>query len=548
MAPQPAKYLPLKLRLRFWPKYWQQLMNILWTGVFVLFGMLASLWFRCFIPNATGAVKLRRQLHDMTTRLRGSADDLPSQPRTVLESTIESCYSGLKKFPKFLPGFSTALTEVQANVIMCSSWVDTAYGVANVLGEARRLLQLGLPPTLMYLIEDRCDHALRPFLSGFTKPEESQAMSEALKDAQKYLDAGSQNTPVPELEAMIKEREDRVRPALQSLGQDYPSHAQLFGQLQNLMQQTLSPQIYKDLDTFSLKTELLWKYRDLARRYGATTFPPTAPNTPPGPQTALERMAARYEDFLSFVNAESYESLNMARIYMAEMEQDVYPAALIKELAKDPPAVEIHTAPSPVEPGVPVHYSLRFNRDSLNQKAAVHEWALRWKFQNESGAVTTTTVPPSQVARSAGQTAAPAVQPALTVSGPAAGVTETETGWDIYHRFPEKGTHSVSVTLVAFDGAVVPSSGPIQTEVVMKENDEREHRGVWWKPWTWTPEAKIEGLRVAFVLVIALAGVFVTARQKVEETGLFQGVAALIGLGFAADIVKNALSDKPGDK
>src|ERR1035438_147527 len=100
-------------------------MNILWTGAFVLFGMLASLWFRCFIPNATGAVKLRRQLHDMTTRLRGSADDLPSQPRTVLESTIESCYSGLKKFPKFLPGFSNALTEVQANVIMCSSWVDT---------------------------------------------------------------------------------------------------------------------------------------------------------------------------------------------------------------------------------------------------------------------------------------------------------------------------------------------------------------------------------------------------------------------------------------
>jgi hypothetical protein len=540
MSPQPAKQIPLKLRLRFWSKYVQQAINIFLTAAFVLIGMLASLWFRCFIPNATGAVKVRRQLHDMDLKLKGIGDDLPSQPRTVLESTIASCYHRLSDIPKFLPGFSSALIEVQTNVAMCSSWVDCAYSVADVLGEARRMLQFGLPPTLMNLIEDKCDHALRPFLSGFTKPDEVQAMNNALKDAQKYLEAAVVNSPVPDLENIIKDRESRISPALLQLRRDYPSHTGLFDQVEAQMKAVLSPSLYLERDTFSLKTELLMRYRDLALRAGATAFPPavaaaaTVGGVPVMRPTALNRMANRYDDFLSFTNTESYQSLNMARIYLAEMQQDFYPAALIAELAKDPPAIEIHAAPSPVEPGVPVHYSLRFVRDALNQVAAVQEWTLRWRFQDASDSGVEATVSASR--------------PAARISDTDTGATETETGWDIYHRFRASGTHTVSVTLVDFNGDPVPTSKPIEIPVVMHASSDRATRGNWWRPWSWTAEAKIEALRVGFVLVIALVGVFVTARQRVEQAGLFEGVAGLVGIGFAADTVKNALTDKPGDK
>lgn len=573
MAPQPGKLLPLKLRLVFWPKYLEQAFSIFFTAALVLLGMLASLWFRCFIPNATGSIKVRRQLREMDLRLEGVGGDLPSQPRTVLESTIASCYHRLREIPKFLPGFSTALTEVQANVNMCSVWVDCAYSVAGILGESRRMLQSDMPPTLMHLIEDACDHALCPFLSGFTKPEELEAMKNAVKKAQNYLDAAVAGSPIPDLEDIVKTRESRIGdPVLGQLRTDYPAHNGLFNQVDAVMKLPLSPSIYRERDTFSLKADLLKRYRDLALREGATQFPPQAVAAAAASgssvvrKTMLDRLAERYPDFLSFVDTESYQSLNMARIYLVEMQQDFYPAALIAELAKDPPAIEIHMAPSPVEPGVPVHYSLRFIRDALNHVAAVQEWTLRWKFEDASGGTAEATVAPSQSANS-------------RASETNTGLTEAETGWDIYHRFTAAGTHKVSVTLVAFNGDKIPTSKPIETSVamrdwsrranrgrwwwplslvlssqpaeppvVMRDWSGRANRGQWWWPLSWSPEAKIEGLRVAFVLVIALAAVFVSARQKVEESGLFEGAAALVGIGFAADIAKNALTDNPGDK
>jgi hypothetical protein len=215
------------------------------------------------------------------------------------------------------------------------------------------------------------------------------------------------------------------------------------------------------------------------------------------------------------------------------MQQDFYPAALMAELMKAPPAIEILAAPSPVEPEVPVHYSLRFTRDALNQVAALREWTLRWEFQDAAspaGEVAVTTSPSS----------------AATAAADASS-TETEMGWDIYHRFRAAGRHTVSVELVASNGDLIPTSKPIEIPVVMTASG-RSARGSWWQPVSWTAEAKIEALRVAFVLIIALAGVFVGARQKVEQTGVFEGAAALLGIGFAADILKNALSDKPGAK
>jgi hypothetical protein len=192
---------------------------------------------------------------------------------------------------------------------------------------------------------------------------------------------------------------------------------------------------------------------------------------------------------------------------------------------------------------VPVHYSLRFIRDTLNHVAAVQEWTLRWKFEDASWGTTETTAETTAEA-----TVAPTRSADTSVSETNAGITEAETGWDIYHRFTAAGTHKVSVTLVAFNGDMIPTSKPIEAPVVMRAWSARANRGRWWWPLNWSAEAKIEGLRVVFVLVIALAAVFVSARQKVEESGLFEGAAALVGIGFAADIAKNALTDKPGDK
>src|SRR5262249_26112540 len=159
---------------------------------------------------------------------------------------------------------------------------------------------------LMSLIEDKCDRALRPFLSGFTKPEEVQAMGNALKEAQEYVEAAAANSPIPDLEDIIKDREARIGPALGQLRKDYPSYTGLFDQTEAQMRIALAPSFYQERDTFSLKAELLMRYRDLALRAGATVFPPAVAAAAAAVgsgasirrETALDRMAVRYDEFL----------------------------------------------------------------------------------------------------------------------------------------------------------------------------------------------------------------------------------------------------------
>lgn len=543
MPPQPPKLLPLKLRFRFWSRYWQQGWNVALTGVLIFAGMFLSLVYRYMIPNTATRIKIRRQLAAMKRKVSGIDENLPTQPRTVLEATIESCKQNLRAVPSFSPAAASLLTEVQANATMCSAWIDCAYTVAEILAEAWLELQMGLPPTLMRMIDEKCANALRLFLSGFTKPEELQAMNDAAKDARKYLDAAKNGDPVPDFVDVLKKRLDLLKPALQSLQTSYPGYANLFSQAASLPTE-ISPENYRDMDIITTKVKLLAEYRDLALRVGATTFPPPAPAG--NPLSAVERMGAHYAKFLAYVNTESYESLNTARVLLAEMEQDFYPQALIDELARNRDCVEILKVPSPVEPGVPVHYSLRFVRTALNHVAAVKEWSLVWKFIDD---------PATVKAKKSGYSLSRMLSwfrkpsDSIKAANPDAGVTKETVartpGWDVYHRFKEQGEHQVSVEIFDIDGQQILKD-PLSSPVATKPNGSVKRR--WFKPKTWTGEARIEALRMSFVFLIAICGVFTTARAKVEQAGIFEGAAALVAIGFAADIVKSAISNNPGEK
>jgi hypothetical protein len=519
-----AKQLALKIRVRFWPKYWQQFFNVVTTAFFILLGMAASLLYRYFIPNAVTAARIKRQLRDMKRRLDGIDENLPTQPRTVLQATRESLEHELGEAgPLFSPAVSSKLAVVQSNTSMCDAWIETAYTAAEILGNARQSLQTGLPPTLMRITQAKCESALHPFLSGFTKPEEQQAMNDALKGARLYLDAAGQENPIPDLEDIFKKRQKFItrdqlgtaeEPGL--LRKAFPEYGGLFDQTAEIIGD-VDPTKYRDFDIVTLKVTLLIRYRDLSLRRDPQ-FP--ASMTAGDRKNALERMAAHRDKFLAYVNSESHESLNMARVLLAEMEQDFYPDALIDEIHKDPPGIEILGVPSPVEPGVPVHYSLRFIRTALNHVAAVQEWSLIWRFLEHSE--------PKQE----------------TITEAVARTPETQAGWDVYHRFKDTGSHLVAVDIFDIDGHQITDK-PISLTISMEDKPPERK---WYQPSTWPDEERIEYLRMAFVLFLALAGVFTAARSKVEQLGIFEGAAALVAIGFAADVVKSVISDKPGEK
>jgi hypothetical protein len=266
----------------------------------------------------------------------------------------------------------------------------------------------------------------------------------------------------------------------------------------------------------SKQASLLWDYRDLAMRRGAGVFPPPAiaaaaavggTAAPAAPTNALSRMALLDGEFRAYIQAESYESLRIAQLLLTEMHQDFYPPLLVAAAAKTPPALEMHAAPSPVQTLVPTALSLRFERAELNETAALREWTCSWDFGDN---------------------------------------TDPEKGWDVYHCFLKKDNYVVTASLMDLQGNPIVTGQPIKRTIEVVDSTPAKKRG--FRIPTITPEAKVEAMQLAFVLAIALSGLYATARGKVETLDGPTAVLAVIAIGFGADTLKNLLTQKPGQQ
>jgi len=302
-----------------------------------------------------------------------------------------------------------------------------------------------------------------------------------------------------------------------ALTQSFPSFAGVLTQVAKSATTPVTPDQYADRDTFSLQAEMLCVYRDLGLRRGAAVFPPpvtaaaaavgaASGGIAPAPPTALDRMVARDGLFRGYVQPAAYSSFRIAEVLLDEMRKDFYPEALLDEIAKNPPAVQICADPSPVQTRTPVHFSLRFIRQELNEQAAIREWTCSWDFGDGS---------------------------------------KPEIGWDAYHLFQIAGKYAVTVTLSDLRGNPVHKPGQITKEIEVGIDSEATKENSYFRL---TPEAKVEAMQLAFVLILALSGVWATARGKVEEMSGPGAALTLIGIGFGADTLKNLMTQKPGEQ
>lgn len=512
IPPQAPKMLPLKLRLRFWSAVPQQVSEFFWTMLLLLAGALASMAARYFIPNAVGALKLRRQLDQLDGKVAGMSDNVSSKWQVLLAYNLETCRAGLHDFPWAFPAFATRLADLQVQTDMFSQWVNTAYGVGSALDQVSPLLQNGrMPPTVLDLVEQSCQAALQPIESGMTNADELQGMKTALKTAQDLIAAVRTSVPIPTLDGKIQEREKRLQAAgvMDALFARFPEFAGLLTQVAANLGAALSAAVYVDRDMLSQKAEMLMEYASLEQRIGAGALAAQVGGAP----VALNATRARLQDGLqrleNHIAPDSDQSLQKARLFLTEMRQDFYTTALTQAVNSAQPALEIHVDPSPIETGVPIHFSLRFVRDELNDIAAVQEWTCRWSFDDDA---------------------------------------PEESGWGTYHRFTSAGNRNVSVSIVDLQGNAVTAQPIGHTYAVTAPAVVRRGWRGWLRRLRLTPEAKVEAAQLLIVLAVALFGVFASARTKIETLGPFSAAAALVGLGFGADTLKNLITQKPSDK
>jgi hypothetical protein len=310
----------------------------------------------------------------------------------------------------------------------------------------------------------------------------------------------------------------------------------LIDQTKKTVPTPLDPKNYGDRDRLSLKLDVLKQYLELRERAphlptavqaadvdrqadsaqapeataeaGSTPGVPTqdeatalpaiadttsVPKTAQVKETAYDRLSRRRKRLSEDIGPESYSSLRNGLLFVREMQEDIY-ADEILVAQVDKGALSITTIPQAVEADQPVELALKFQRDDLNICAARREWECTWDFGDDS--------PP-------------------------------ECGWEVTHCYSKPAVYDPKVTIIGLRGDAVtktPISGKVRVAPRFAEQSSAEN--------------VLEGARLGLILVVAVVGLMATARQQIQSLTFLQAVGLVFGLGFAADSLKNLITQK----
>lgn len=507
--PQKPVVLPLSLRFRFWTDGLQDAVNLLCVFALLLLGGILSIWVHCGMPNTTRALALRRRLAAVRDRINGLGDNVDSRWRVLLNATERSVAERLESEFWIFPSFAAVLDNATKDAEMLEGWTDCAYAVSLAVQETRQQISRGLPPTVLRWIEEKSNQAIEPIGTGFTSPDELQAMRAAAKSVADLLAAAAHGSPIPDLEKAIAERESRVSDTEKEnrLKDCLPKEfATLIQQVAAFAGTPIKPEMYFDRDTLSWKVDLLHQYSDLAARLTPATMATASGGNPAPspPSAALRRLVQQQDRFFDYLRPEAPESLRQAETFLLEMKQDIYADALQRELEMNPPALEFSCRQSSIEPGEAVPMSLRFQRSILNSAAARAEWTVDWNFGDQS---------------------------------------LDERGWDIYHVYAKAGSYPVNIAIRKTDDLAVAFKMPAKDMPVGSTQDGKISLSRAWR--YFSPEFKLEFSRLLLVLAAAVIGLLATAQQQAQNLSLLQAAGAVMALGFGADTLKSLLTQKP---
>ena len=500
---QPPKVLPLRVRERFWSDGMQEAMNLAFLFLLLCVGGIVSIWVNCGMPNTTRALALRRRLKTAKAKIEGLGEDIGSRWRVMLFAYRDRLKDRLYGTWWVFPSYATVLDFLDKDVATFETWVQRAYDVALIAQEAKPH-RSSVPPTVVQSIKEECRKALQPMETGFTVDEEAQVMLTSAREARRLLAAAIARQPMPELEAAIAEREQRIAADQILLSQSLPAE---FHPLINEVAaagQPVKPVEYFARDFASRKLEILREYCHLERRMGAAQMGQVvggqAPAPLPGPRARLQQPAA---DLLDNLRLESVDALERAERLLLQIKQNVYTADLRAELVKQPPAASIGHTPSRIETRRPARFTLRFDRRDLSVAGGCGLHCL-WEFGD--GEI-------------------------------------LDEDCEVHHAFSRPGDYTVTASITDENGSRVASLTTNLT--VTPEQPSAGGSGAFAKLWRWfAPETMLEASRLLLVLAIAVVGLFAAAQQQIQNLTFLQAVGAAFALGFGAGTLKNLITER----
>ncbi len=498
----PRKPIPIRARLRYGSELEQVTLGTIIVGILLFLGGLSSLLLRYWVPNRMAGIDLKEQLEVIARRTRALSNGLDSSVRVLVRVQRHRLGELVKSRIPFSPDWANTLAQSSKSVSTIARQLDLLESIDRQKGdlEAKRFAPSPVAPTLVNRVEGWLLTATDKLRAAEPKDTELQAAQAAISEGDTLLRTITQ--PNLTFAQEIVDRLTGIRqhftlppPAGGTLQRMAPTVPNLIAALNTAapVASAVGGANYFNFDLLELRLRLLREYIDL---YDGSTPQDqvTLSGTPQSPEAG----------FLASLNTPTWAGYRSAAQAYRQMAEKIYVDDVVAAIQGT--QLGISSYPPGPAPYDPVRFRVCFQNDILNHCGALEDLACHWTFAH------------------------------------AGNLRWTETGWDVWHYFPAKGSYDVEVTFSNKAGQAIrpaaAAANPPPPPITLRARVEVQTN----PSWIFGERTRLELVRFSIVFVATLLGLLAGARDQLVKLDLVGGVIAVFLLGFSADTIKNMLT------
>ena len=488
----PAKSVPIKVHLNYHPGWVRQVIG---NGIILLVliaGGVASLLVNAYLPNRLRSVAAEEKLSSLARRISGVSTKIDSRLRVFIRVERLRLSNMLKGRWHVSPDFADALTQSNEAIAALTARVDAT---EQIDAERHRFdsLRTKLPPTLLSRIDDDLQRAAD--LLRKARPSQADidlarvSISKASELISKSAEMLSGEAPDDEFVKNLAKHHTYLKAGFDRFkGSEVYSRfeKQVPGPFKRLAEPapdsaTTSPRDYTSLDTDFAKLAVILDYISLHEARSQDL------------QAKLKEPDAR---IMEMVVASSWECIRAAQLVVRQVQCGFYEKDLREQL---PQAVSIELDRQLARVDEAVEYSLRFHHPVLDRTAAREEWLYNWTFDD----------------------------------------TQEERGWSAWHYYPSAENKTVSVKFLDAKGKPVTDTNGNEIKIEKPVNVQPQVADRFGR------RARVEAARLGIGLLVAVVALAAGAKEQLLKLEILPGLLAVFVIGFAADTVKNLVTQSP---
>jgi hypothetical protein len=550
IAPQPSgarsHVLHASTKLRFYPNFGGVLNNATLI-LFLFLGAITSLVLKLWLPNTRRKLKLKEDLELLGRQIADVSGRVGARPTVILRVQQKRLLDLLN--PKLAggrwalsPDFEDVAKQCEASTVRLSKQVELIRSLDRSAARLAALMPKPLPPSLLDHIDSGIERIVSLAMPLEADDESLRALETDVAQIAMCVQQMEQFNTVfrQDVQRRLTDVMAFFNPLLQppvtaqGAGQAGPSVAA--SHLQQIVQRIKVdlPAIFEvlnrvkplpedvsfdtlvQIDADVFKLGLIRRYVYLSPNLNHAN---PSVNSVPGMYFGK---GAMFPGLKHYLDLRSWDALRTARNLIGQAEQALYKSDVEEAIRLG--RVSIRPDRLVIRPYMPVEFSVRFDRESLNQASAREEYRCVWVIR-----------PPSEGWRFIFWIRRWLGFPVHVVPTQTLG----ERSWTISQYFPSSGQYTMAVTFEDWMGVPLMDAQqvliPPITRTFPVKGRAMDKTG---------PRLRLELVCMLLALAPAIFALLTTAQNQVSKVEWSTALGAVFALGFGVDVLKNLLTQK----